>query len=55
METAIALVSPPELNLPSEQESELSVLVQSRLEETKTLTVVSTDQQFQAAGEAVEV
>jgi hypothetical protein len=53
METAIALLSPPELSLPGEQESELSVLVQSRLEETKTLTVVSTDQQFQAAGEQV--
>jgi hypothetical protein len=53
METAIALFSPPELSLPGEQESELSVLVQSRLEETKTLTVVSTDQQFQAAGEQV--
>jgi hypothetical protein len=54
METAIALLSPPELSLPGEQESELSVLVQSRLEETKTLTVVSTDQQFQAAGEQVK-
>ena len=54
METAIAFISPPELNLPGEQQSELSVLVQSRLEETKTLTVVSTDQQFQAAGEHVK-
>lgn len=53
METAISLVIPPELNLADELKGELSALVQARLEETKTLTVVSTDDQFQAAGEHV--
>jgi hypothetical protein len=51
METAITLISPPELNLADEEKAELSALVQARLEETKTLTVVSTDEQFQNAGE----
>jgi Fe2+ transport system protein B len=54
METAITLIIPPELNLADELKAELSALVQARLEETKTLTVVSTDEQFQAAGEQVK-
>lgn len=55
METAITLISSPELNLRDEEKAELSALVQARLEETKTLTVVSTDCQFQSAGEQVKV
>ncbi len=54
MEAAITLISSPELNLRDEEKAELSALVQARLEETKTLTVVSTDEQFQAAGEQVK-
>jgi hypothetical protein len=54
METAITLISPPELNVADEEKAELSALVQARLEETKTLTLVSTDEQFQAAGEQVK-
>ncbi|HUZ97078.1 MAG TPA: hypothetical protein VMU57_19420 [Edaphobacter sp.] len=54
MDTAITLISSPELNLPDEEKSELSALVQARLEETKTLTVVATDEQFQTAGEQVK-
>lgn len=54
METAITLIIPPELNLGEELKEELSALVEARLEETKTLTVVSTDEQFQAAGEQVK-
>jgi hypothetical protein len=54
METAITLTIPAELNLAEELKAELSALVQARLEETKTLTVVSTDEQFQAAGEHVK-
>ena len=51
METAISLTIPPELNLADDLKAELSALVQARLEEAKTLTIVSTDEQFQAAGE----
>ncbi len=54
METALALIIPPELNLAEDEKAELSALVQARLEETKTLTVVSTDEQFQIAGEQVK-
>jgi len=54
METALALIIPPELNLAEDEKGELSALVQARLEETKTLTVVSTDEQFQIAGEQVK-
>ena len=55
METAITLISPPELTVAEELKVELSALVQARLEETKTLTVVSTDEQFQAAAEQAKV
>jgi len=51
METAITLVSPPELTLAEGKKGQLSALVQIKLEETKTLTVVSTDEQFETAGE----
>ena len=54
MQTAISPIVPPELNLAEEEKVELSALVQARLEETKTLTVVSTDEQFQTAGEQVK-
>ena len=51
METAITLVSPPELTLAEGKKGQLSALVQIKLEETKTLTVVSTDEQFETARE----
>jgi hypothetical protein len=54
METAIVPTVPSELNLAEELKAELSALVQARLEETKTLTVVSTDEQFQSAGEQLK-
>jgi hypothetical protein len=54
METAIIPTAPAELNLAEELKTELSALVQARLEETKTLTVVSTDEQFQSAGEQLK-
>jgi hypothetical protein len=54
METAIIPTVPSELNLAEESKAELSALVQVRLEETKTLTVVSTDEQFQSAGEQLK-
>lgn len=50
-ETALTLVSPPELRLPETEEKNLSALVETKIEETKTLTVISTDDQFGAAGE----
>ena len=49
METAITLVSPPEMTLAEEEKGQLSALVQIKLEETKTLTLVSTDGQFLAS------
>jgi hypothetical protein len=54
MQTAITPIIPPELNLAEDLKAELSSLVQARLLETKTLTVVSTDEQFQSAGEQVK-
>jgi hypothetical protein len=54
METAITLMSPPELTLAEGQKGQLSVLVQVKLEETKTLTIVSTDEQFETAGEQLK-
>src|SRR6516164_1190280 len=50
METAITLVSPPEMTLGENEKGQLSALVQIKLEETKTLTIVSTDEQFETAG-----
>ena len=43
METAITLVSPPDLTLAEDEKGQLSALVQIKLEETKTLTIVCTD------------
>ena len=54
METAMIPTVPSELNLAEGLKAELSALVQARLEETKTLTVVSTDEQFQSAGEQLK-
>ena len=54
METAITLVSPPEMTLAEEEKGQLSALVQIKLEETKTLTVVSTDEQFATAGQELK-
>ena len=50
METAITLVSPPNLTLAEDEKGQLSALVQIKLEETKTLTVVSTDEQSRRPG-----
>jgi hypothetical protein len=54
METAITLVSAPEMTLAEEEKGQLSALVQIKLEETKTLTLVSTDEQFETAGEQLK-
>ena len=54
METAITLVSPPEMTLAEDEKGQLSALVQVKLEETKTLTIVSTDEQFETAGEQLK-
>src|SRR5947208_618553 len=54
METAITLVSPPEMTLAEEEKGQLSAIVQIKLEQTKTLTLVSTDGQFETAGEQVK-
>ena len=54
MDTAITLVSPPEMTLAEDEKSQLSALVQVKLEETKTLTIVSTDEQFETAGEQLK-
>ena len=54
METALTLISPPELTVAEEEKAQFSALVQAKLEETKTLTVVATDEQFEAAGEHVK-
>jgi hypothetical protein len=55
METAITLISPPDLTLSEDEKGQLSALVQVKLEETKTLTMVSTDEQFETAGEQLKV
>src|SRR3989454_7030552 len=54
METAITLINPPELMLAEDGKAELSALVQAKLEETSTLTIVSTDDQFETAGEQLK-
>lgn len=50
MESSLALASPPELTLAEEQKGQLSGLVQAKLVETQTLTVISTGEQFESAG-----
>src|SRR5947208_7527736 len=54
METAITLINPPELTLAEDRKAELSALVQAKIEETSTLTIVSTDYQFETAGEQLK-
>jgi len=54
MEIALTLISPPELTASEEEKAQLLALVQAKLEETKTLTIVTTDEQFEAAGEHVK-
>lgn len=50
MEMALTVVSPPELTLGEEPKAQLSALVQAKLSETQTLTLISTDEQFESAG-----
>jgi hypothetical protein len=50
MERALTLTSPPELTVSGGEKAQLSALVQAKIVETETLTVVSTDAQFEAAG-----
>src|SRR6516225_8671233 len=54
METAITLVNPRDLTLAEDEKGQLSALVQVKLEETKTLTIASTDEQFETAGEQLK-
>src|SRR5438477_1766773 len=54
METAITLISPPDLIVADNEKTQLSLLVQAKLEETSTLTLVSTDDQFETAGEQLK-
>ena len=54
METALTLISPPEQMIAEEESAQLSALVQAKLEETKTLTIVAAAEQFEAAGEHVK-
>jgi hypothetical protein len=54
METAITLVNPPDLTLGEDEKGRLSALVEVKMEETKTLTIVSTDKQFETAGEQLK-
>jgi len=55
MEAAITFRVPPELTLDEDQKGQLSGLVQTKLEETKTLTLVSTDEQFETTGERLKI
>lgn len=50
METALALANPSDLMLPDEEKTQLSGLVQGKLAETQTLTVIMTDEAFESAG-----
>jgi hypothetical protein len=50
MQTALALASPPELMLADEEKTQLSGLVEAKLAETQTLTVITTDEAFEGAG-----
>lgn len=50
MEDSLALVTPPELTLAEDQKAQLSAWVQAKLVETETLTLISTDEQFESAG-----
>lgn len=50
MEDSLTLVTPPELMLAEGEKAQLSGCIQGKLAETQTLTVVSTDEQFENAG-----
>jgi hypothetical protein len=50
MERALTLASPPDLTLAEEEKSQLSDLVEAKLAETQTLTVITTDEAFESAG-----
>ncbi len=54
METASRLKPAPGLMVADEGKARLSSLTQAKLEETKTLTLISNDDQFEAAGEQVK-
>jgi len=54
METAITLTSAPELMVADEDKVRLTSLAQLKLDETKTLTLISNDEQFETAGEHVK-
>ncbi len=54
METAIRLRGAPELMVADEEKTQLSSLAQAKLDEPKTLTVISNDKQFETAGEQVK-
>jgi len=55
MEPAITVSVPAEMTLTEEQKVQLSALVEVKLEESKTLTMISTDEQFQTVGEQLRV
>jgi hypothetical protein len=55
MEPAITISVPAEMTLAEEQKVQLSTLVEVKLEESKTLTMISTDEQFVTAGEQLKV
>jgi hypothetical protein len=54
MEAATTFRVPPELTLDEDQKGQLSGLVQTKLEETKTLTLVSTDETVRDSRGAAE-
>jgi hypothetical protein len=43
--------TPAELTLAEDEKTKIAALVQAKLEETKTLTVISSDEQFESAGQ----
>ena len=55
MEAAITVSVPVEMTLAEEQKVRLSTLVERKLEETNTLTIVSGDAQFETAGEQLKI
>jgi hypothetical protein len=55
MKAAITVSVPAQMTLAEEQKVQLSTLVHRKLEETKTLTLVSTDEQFETAGEQLKI
>jgi hypothetical protein len=55
MEASITFSVPAELTLHEDQKAHLVALVQMKLEETKTLTLVSTDEEFEKTGEQLKI